>query len=190
MPLVYWSIDAALGVRAGVILLAGTGLNLLFKMGMHGPRPFWVSTNVRALASETGFGIPSGHSQIGAGLWGMVASYYRRAWLWLAAILLVFLIGLSRLYLGVHFPHDVVVGWILGFLTLWAVVRLWEPVEARVKKMTFWNQVGLAFTVSLAMILLGVLIVILSLVLCSPPSGSPMPPVTAARHPNRFPSTI
>jgi membrane-associated phospholipid phosphatase len=162
MPLVYWSIDAGLGVRAGVILLAGTGLNLLFKMGMHGPRPFWVSTKVSGLASETGFGVPSGHSQIGAGLWGMVAAYYRKAWVWVAAVTLVFFIGLSRLYLGVHFPHDVLVGWALGFLTLWAVVRWWDPIEVRVRAMPFWNQVGLAFGVSLAMVLLGVLILALS----------------------------
>ncbi|MEJ2263297.1 MAG: phosphatase PAP2 family protein [Anaerolineales bacterium] len=162
LPLVYWSIDAALGIRVGFILLAGTGLNQLFKLAMHGPRPYWVSTNVRALASETGFGVPSGHAEMGAGLWGMIAAYYRKVWVWVAAVLLVFFIGLSRLYLGVHFPQDVLVGWVLGFLTLWAFVKFWEPVEARVKRMTFWNQIGLAFAVSLAMVLLGALIIFLS----------------------------
>jgi membrane-associated phospholipid phosphatase len=39
-----------------------------------------------------------------------------------------FFIGLSRLYLGVHFPHDVLVGWALGFITLWAFLGFWEPV--------------------------------------------------------------
>ena len=162
VPLVYWSIDAALGVRVWFILLAGASLNQYFKLPMHGSRPYWVSTNVRALASETGFGIPSGHAEIGAGLWGMIAATYRKAWVWVAAILLVFFIGLSRLYLGVHFPHDVLVGWILGFLTLWAFAKFWEPVEARVKKMSPWNQIGLAFAVSLAMVLLGVLFLFLS----------------------------
>ena len=162
MPLIYWSIDAALGVRLGFILFAGAGLNSYFKMPMHGSRPYWVSTKVRALASEIGFGIPSGHAQIASGLWGVVAAYYRKAWGWVAALLLIIFIGLSRLYLGVHFPQDVLVGWVLGFLSLWAFLRFWEPVEARVKSMAFWNQIGLSFAVSLGMVLLGILLVFLS----------------------------
>ncbi len=155
LPLVYWSIDAALGLRLGFILLFGTSLNELFKLPFHGPRPYWVSTNIRPLALETSFGIPSGHAQVSAGFWGMLASYVRKVWAWILALLLVLLIGLSRLYLGVHFPHDVLAAWIFGLLTLWAFVKLWDPVAARVKAMTFWNQIGLAFAVSLIMILIG-----------------------------------
>ena len=162
MPLVYWSIDAALGVRLFFISLAGASLNQFFKLPLHGSRPYWVSTNVRAMASETGFGIPSGHAEIAAGLWGMVAAYYRRTWMWIAAVLLVLFIGLSRLYLGVHFPQDVLFGWTLGFLTLWAFVRFWAPIAARVKGMSFWSQVGLAFAVSLLMVLFGALLTFLS----------------------------
>ena len=162
LPLIYWSVDAALGIRIGFIMFAGASLNQYFKMPLHGSRPYWVSTDVRALASETGFGIPSGHAEIGAGLWGMVAATYRKTWVWVAVILLVFFIGLSRLYLGVHFPHDVLAGWVLGFLTLWAFVKFWEPVEARIKKMSLWNQIGLAFAVSLVVVLLGVLLIFLS----------------------------
>jgi membrane-associated phospholipid phosphatase len=162
LPIVYWSIDAALGIRIGFILFAGASLNQYFKIPLHGSRPYWVSTNVRAMASETGFGVPSGHAEIGAGLWGMIAATYRKTRVWVAAILLVFFIGLSRLYLGVHFPQDVLAGWILGFLTLWALLKFWEPVEARIKEMSFWNQIGLAFAVSLAMVLLGVLLTFLS----------------------------
>lgn len=162
LPLVYWSVDAALGLRLGFILLFGTGFNELCKLALHGPRPYWVSTKVRGLASETSFGVPSGHSQISAGFWGMVADTMHKAWVWILALLMVALIGLSRLYLGVHFPHDVLVGWALGLLTLWAFVKFWDPVAAYVKKMSFWNQIGLAFAVSLGMIVIGVLIVSLS----------------------------
>lgn len=162
LPLVYWSIDAALGLRLGFILLFSTGFNEIVKLPFHGPRPYWVSTNIRPLASETSFGVPSGHSQISPGFWGMLASYVHKVWVWILALLLVVLIGLSRLYLGVHFPHDVLIGWALGFLTLWAFVKFWDSVAARVKAMTFWNQIGLAFAVSLIMILLGALFVFLS----------------------------
>jgi hypothetical protein len=45
-------------------------------------------------------------------------------------VLVIFLIGLSRIYLGVHFPQDVLVGWLLGGLTLWAFVAWWGPVTS------------------------------------------------------------
>ena len=162
LPLLYWCVEAAVGIRVGFIMFVGATFNELFKMSFHGPRPYWVSTDIRGMASETGFGVPSGHSEMGAGLWGMIAAYYRKTWVSVAALLLIFLIGLSRLYLGVHFPHDVLVGWTFGFITLWAFVKFWEPVEARVKQMSFWNQVGLAFVVSLVIVLLGVLVIFLS----------------------------
>jgi membrane-associated phospholipid phosphatase len=162
IPLLYWSINAALGVRAWFVLLAGTGLNLLFKLALHGPRPYWVSTDVRPMAAETLFGVPSAHAELAAGLWGVVAAYYRKAWVWGVAVLLVLFIGLSRLYLGVHFPHDVLLGWLLGFLTLWAFLGFWEPVATRLKHMSFWSQIGLAFLISLAIVLLGVLLISLS----------------------------
>ncbi len=158
LPLVYWAIDASLGIRIGIILLTGTSINSYFKMALHGPRPYWVSADVRGLASETSFGIPSGHAQIATGLWGMLAAYYRKTWVWIAAIALIFFIGFSRMYLGVHFLHDVLLGWALGLITLWAFVRFWEPVEARVKQLSMWNQIGLAFVVSVVLVLIGAVI--------------------------------
>jgi membrane-associated phospholipid phosphatase len=162
LPLIYWCVDAGLGLRIGLILLFSNGLNDIFKMALHGPRPYWVSTSVRGMASETGFGIPSGHSQTAAGVWGMMAARFSRTWAWVAAAGVVLLIGLSRLYLGVHFPHDVLFGWFLGGLTLWAFLKFWDPVAARLKQMTLGGQVLTAFTVSLAMILVAALVVYLS----------------------------
>lgn len=162
LPLVYWCIDAGLGLRIGLILLASNNLNDIFKMAMHGPRPYWVSTSVQGMASETGFGIPSGHAQNAIGVWGIMAARIGRTWGWVAAGAVILFIGLSRLYLGVHFPHDVLFGWFLGALLLWAFMRFWDPVAARLQKLTLGGQVGVAFGVSLVMILLAALVVFLS----------------------------
>lgn len=162
LPLVYWCIDADLGLRIGLILLASYNINDLFKMAMHGPRPYWVSTSVQGMASETGFGIPSGHAQNAVGVWGVMATRIGKMWAWIAAGAVMLFIGLSRLYLGVHFPHDVIFGWVLGILLLWAFTAFWNPVAARLQKLTLGRQVAVAFGVSLVMIFLALLVVSLS----------------------------
>ncbi len=156
LPLIYWSIDSALGLRVGFILLTSNLLNNVFKLIFAGPRPYWVSSHVRALwLTETSFGIPSGHAQNAASVWGMVAAYVNRTWVWVVSITVIFLIGFSRLYLGVHFPHDVIFGWLLGVLSVWIFMRFWDPVSAWVGKKTLGQQILLAFVASLVFIALG-----------------------------------
>jgi hypothetical protein len=133
------------------------GLNDILKLAFHGPRPYWYSTQVKALSSETSFGVPSGHSQTAAGLWGMLAAEMKRPWAWGVAVFLIFMIGLSRLYLGVHFVHDVLAGWALGVLVLWIFLRWWDGLAEWANQKSFGQQVGLAFAFSLIMVILGVL---------------------------------
>jgi hypothetical protein len=109
---------------------------------------------VRTLATETSFGVPSGHAQDAAVIWGLMAAHLRKWWGWLVALLLILLIGLSRLYLGVHFPHDVLFGWLIGGLILWLVLRFWDPVLAWAKKLSVGWQVLAAFLASLVLFLL------------------------------------
>jgi membrane-associated phospholipid phosphatase len=156
LPLIYWSVDSVLGLRVGFILLTSNLFNHVGKLIFAGPRPYWVSSHVRALwLTETSFGIPSGHAQNAASVWGMFAAYSKRTWVWAVSITVIFLIGFSRLYLGVHFPHDVITGWLLGAVILWAFMRLWEPVGAWVGKKTLSQQILIAFGVSLIFIALG-----------------------------------
>lgn len=162
LPLVYWCIDSALGLRIGAMLLLSNGFNSLFKMSMHGARPYWVSGQVAGMASETSFGVPSGHAQIAAGVWGVAADGLKQTWGWVAASIIIFLIGLSRLYLGVHFLYDVLLGWFLGGVTLWVFLKYWDRIAARLKTFSLVRQITLAFAFSLAMIALAALIIFLS----------------------------
>jgi membrane-associated phospholipid phosphatase len=156
LPLIYWSIDSALGLRVGFILVTSNLFNYVGKLIFAGPRPYWVSSHVRALwSTETSFGVPSGHSQLAVSVWGMFAAYGKRTWLWVVCVLIIFLIGFSRMFMGVHFPHDVIFGWLLGAVILWAFVRFWEPVGAWVEGKTLSQQILIAFLVSLLFIVLG-----------------------------------
>jgi len=157
LPLLYWCVDSVLGIRVALILLLSTNINSAYKLAFQGPRPYWYSPQVRALATETSFGVPSGHAQIATTIWGLLAAYLRKWWAWLAAILLILLIGLSRLYLGVHFPHDVLLGWLIGGIILWLALRFWDPVFAWAKKLSVGWQVLAAFLASLVVFLLPVI---------------------------------
>jgi membrane-associated phospholipid phosphatase len=153
LPALYWCRGVGIGLRVGIILLLSTSVNDALKMAFQGPRPYWYSPEVIAYARETSFGVPSGHAQLAFGVWGMLATSSRRWWGWLIAILVILLIGISRLYLGVHFLHDVILGWLIGALLLWLVLRFWKPVTVWLKKMSLGQQILASFLVSLVLIL-------------------------------------
>jgi membrane-associated phospholipid phosphatase len=155
LPLIYWCINPMLGFRVGLLLVTSNLVNYAGKLLFAGPRPYWVSSHVRALWSETSFGAPSGHAQHGVVVWGAIAASVRRRWVWFAVILLIFLIGFSRIFLGAHFPHDVVAGWLLGAAILWAFVRYWDSAAAWLSGRTFGQQVLIAFIVSLIFVGVG-----------------------------------
>lgn len=156
-PIVYWCWDATLGLRLALFLMISGGLNGILKILFHGTRPYWLDTRVQSLASETSFGVPSGHAQNSVVVWGTLAHRFRTKLGWGIAIALMFLIGLSRLYLAVHLPHDVLVGWLIGILLLWAFIRLSEPIATWIKRLNIVQQVSIAFLASLLLILLGYL---------------------------------
>ncbi len=157
-PILYWWLDATLGFRAGLILLLSGTFNTYFKWIFHLPRPYWVSTEVSVGAPETSFGAPSGHAQNAVAVWGLIAASLQKPWAWAMAFFLIFMIGFSRLVLGVHFLLDVVLGWLIGAILLWAFLRLEKPIGDWVAKRSLGGKILFAFSVSLGMILLGAII--------------------------------
>ncbi len=89
-----------------------------------------------------GFSFPSGHATVATTLYGTLAYVLLRGWqrrheplrimLSIGVTLLIFAVGLSRVYLGVHYPSDVLAGWAAGAFWLVLVViaeHLWLPVR-------------------------------------------------------------
>jgi membrane-associated phospholipid phosphatase len=152
LPLLYWCVDTALGLRVGLILLFSTWLNDVLKILFNDPRPYWISTDMNAYANEASFGVPSGHSQTAVAVWGMIAYYVNRRWVWVSCVVVMILIGLSRMYIGVHFPTDVLIGWLVGGILLVCFIKFWNPVADWLKRLTFVRQVLVAFLVSLGFI--------------------------------------
>ncbi len=124
LALYTWLVRPRGGRDLGVAFALSYLVNTALKYGLDLPRPF---TSDPALASEAaratggGPGLPSGHAQMSATLWGGIAAQLRRPAFTAAALALVAVIAASRLVLHVHYPSDVIVGLLLGTVfALWA----------------------------------------------------------------------
>jgi membrane-associated phospholipid phosphatase len=117
VPFVFWCVDRRRGARLGILLFLSGYINLWLKIVFSQPRPYDLDPAV-GLARESTFGLPSGHAQNSLVFYGGIEPLVRRPWGTVVAIAVPVLIGFSRIYLGVHFPSDVIVGWIVGLAIL------------------------------------------------------------------------
>jgi membrane-associated phospholipid phosphatase len=158
-PFLYWCVESSLGVRIGVYLILSIGVNNLLKTTFTDPRPYWYDARVALwTGAESTFGIPSGHAQNSVVIWGGLASQIRQRWGWVVALVIAFMVGASRIYLGTHFPTDVLAGWLLGFLVLFLAFRFEKPVVAGFNRLGMGQKIGLIFAISLGVILLNALL--------------------------------
>ena len=103
--------------------LAGVSLlNLLFKTVFHRARP-----DILPLVQASGYSYPSGHSMVSAAFYGyliyLCAVHFKRPWKQIVPAglsLLILAVGISRVYLGVHYASDVIGGFLAGFT--WLVI--------------------------------------------------------------------
>ena len=123
----HWeSVMAALGV--GFV----QGLNTLVKIVIHRPRP--AADLVNVVNQINSFSFPSGHVMFYTGffgfLWFLAYTLLKRSWLRTFLLVIfgihVILIGASRVYLGEHWPSDVIGAYLLGFLALVVIIQVYR----------------------------------------------------------------
>ena len=113
-----------------VSLLGGLALNNLLKALFDRPRPDLTLVSLRVFSSS----FPSGHAALSCVAYLTMAALIPRnaqaepvrRYMMTAAIVLVLLIGMTRIYLGVHYPSDVLAGWCVGgawVLTCWQAAK-------------------------------------------------------------------
>ena len=154
LPAIYWCWDARLGFRIGLILTFSQGVNSALKIAFHSPRPYWINREIMPLEINGSFGMPSGHAQNAVCVGGLLAWAIRRPWAWALAIALCLFIGISRVYLGVHFPRDVIVGWAVGLLVLGVFLGVESLASNRLSSLNFRQKVVVSFLASMGIIAL------------------------------------
>ena len=115
------------GVFVAVSTLGAGLFDLVAKVWFARGRPhLWTSPVI-----EIGYSFPSGHAMgsmsMVAALVILASSSSRRGSILVLGSLFVILIGLSRLYLGVHYPSDVLAGWCAALAWVNAVRLVWKP---------------------------------------------------------------
>lgn len=143
LPAVYWFWKEE-KIPFVLILLFGLYINHLMKLSFHLPRPEGM-----ALIDADGFGFPSGHAMGAMILWGYFAWTSRKNY-WIYGTI-IFFVGLSRVYLGVHFPSDVIGGWSIGFAWLAGCLYLKSELEKKQFSVPPVPAVGLILMVTLWM---------------------------------------
>jgi membrane-associated phospholipid phosphatase len=124
MTLIFWCVDARSGWLLANLYLASVVVHDSLKLVTNVSRPS--ADDVRVLHVETAFGssMPSGHAQDATVFWGYVAWRLRRRWVTALAAVMILLVAISRVYLGLHWPADVVAGIAVGAVILAAGIAL------------------------------------------------------------------
>lgn len=130
ISIIYWALDKKFGEYIAYSVLTSVLVNNAIKDIFKLKRPIG-EEGIRTLREETatGYSFPSGHTQGAASFYGSIAIYMKKKAMYIIATIMIVLIGFSRLYLGVHYPKDVIVGAILGVLTAWICYKLYIRIE-------------------------------------------------------------
>lgn len=158
-PFMIWTINKSLGQRLVYLMLISAAINTWAKFLIGHPRPFeWPSTATSPVLKlndgVSGPGFPSGHTQSSLILWFYLAYHFQRLWLWMVAVVLFILVSFSRVYLGVHFPTDLLGGAILGLVLLLLFIKYEDRLAARLSALPVGQQIGLATVIPLLVILI------------------------------------
>ncbi|MFC2115778.1 phosphatase PAP2 family protein [Bacteroidota bacterium] len=160
IAVIYWAFDRKLGMRLAIFLPLSASVNSILKQAIHAPRPFWVDNRILAIHAENGFGMPSGHAQ-SATVWLLAGAYLRKGWIWILAMVLTLGVGLSRAYLGVHSPSQIIVGWLIGIVLIILFLRFESSVLIWLGKLKLFKQLLFVLACSMLIFLLGSIFVLM-----------------------------
>ena len=119
--------DKKVGITLGVGLIISAVINFIIKFIVKRPRPEMVN-----LIVESGYSFPSAHAMMSFVVFALIIYYvYKKIQnktvkfgLILALGCLIFMLGLSRIYLGVHYFSDVLAGWCMGYVLTVGIIYL------------------------------------------------------------------
>lgn len=129
--ILFWCVNKYFGYYILSVGFIGTVTNQFMKLWFRIPRPWVLDPHFtileQAREAAAGYSFPSGHTQTAVGTFGGIAAVSRQRTIRIAALIIAVLVPVSRMYIGVHTPVDVLVAAVIAVLLLWVL----RPVYTR-----------------------------------------------------------
>lgn len=130
----YWCLNKKYGQKMLFTLIGNITLNTGVKEFFRAPRPIGIKgIDSMRVSTATGYSFPSGHTQTATTFWTSLAIIFKKSWLTILAIIVILGVGISRMYLAVHWPIDVLFGWILGVIFTILLCKIFDYVDSTKK---------------------------------------------------------
>lgn len=123
--IMFWCIDKRKGYYILSVGFIGTVTSQFMKLMCRVPRPWLRDENFsileQAREAASGYSFPSGHSQSAVGTFGATAVVTKNKWIRWVSVVIAVLVPISRMYVGVHTPQDVIVGSLISVVLIVAL---------------------------------------------------------------------
>lgn len=150
-----WCVDKREGYYLLSVSFAGLVVNQFLKIVCRVPRPWVKDPNFTivesARAEATGYSFPSGHTQTAVGAYGSLAVWHKQKWVRIPMIALCVIVPITRMYLGVHTPADVLVSLAIGTLIVFALYPFFRRLAEQPS--LFYIPAGIILFLSLAFLI-------------------------------------
>ena len=137
LSIMYLCIDEKKAIKLAYTAAFAVSLNTFIKDLLKVPRPYVRDTSVKTF-EEDGYSTPSGHAQTSSAFWIVLASMIKTKHKKTRNVLIalvIFLIGFSRVFFGVHVPTDVLLGWVIGSCTAVLILIFWDKIAPKFNKL-------------------------------------------------------
>ena len=143
------------GIRLTYLTFFTILLNNFLKNAFHQPRPYFLDPSVGKTFCSS-YGLPSGGALMSMLFAILLIYFWRKKWVYYVAIGYVALISFSRVYLGIHFPTDILGGWVVGAFCAYVFLKLYPHLEAKIQNLSkmriYWitQALGVAFYLTMS----------------------------------------
>lgn len=135
--LLYWGFDKKMGIRMGIGMMMALCLNPMVKNIAFRRRPYFDHPSIKCYRPvekgadiydivAQGYSFPSGHSTHSVAVYGCIGLCRKEKVFKALGVVIPLLVGISRMAVGVHYPTDVLVGWLMGILIIFVAPVLMD----------------------------------------------------------------